>query len=101
MLQVKLQFKCNTCTAQQKEVRGCFTKSRAPIMAHGIKGSVNMCPVIDYFDAGQYLAIHRYWRNGNYPNTGTWAEQPYKLVKIMEYIDGTLGESIRNPDLGS
>jgi len=65
-------------------------------MAFGIKGSVNICPVIDYHDVGEYLAVHRFWKAGQYPNRGTWAEQPVKLVRIMEYIDGIISESTGN-----
>lgn len=92
-MQTRLQFSCANCTDQHKEVRGCFTKSRAPVMVHGIKGSVNRCPVIDFFEVNQYLKVYQYWRNGQYPNRGTWADQPYKLVKAMEYLDGIISES--------
>lgn len=92
-MQTKLQFKCQTCTATDKEVRGCFTKSRAPVMAHGIKGSTNICPVIDWHDVGEYLKVYTYWNKGHYPNAGTWADQPHKLVLAMEYIDGIINES--------
>jgi hypothetical protein len=92
-MQTKLRFNCATCTAADKDVRGCFTKSKAPVMAHGIKGSVNRCPVIDFFDAQEYLNIYRYWKQGHFPNRGTWAEQPHKLVRVMETIDGIISES--------
>ena len=92
-MQTKLHFNCNNCSAQDKEVRGCFTKSKAPVMAAGMKGSVNRCPVIDYFEASEYLRIYQYWKQGQYPNTGTWAQQPHKLVRIMETIDGIVSES--------
>jgi hypothetical protein len=92
-MQTKLKFNCSKCSAADKEVRGCFTKSKAPVMVHGIKGSVNRCPVIDYFEASQYLEVYRYWKDGKYPNRGTWAEQPHKLVRIMEALDGIVRES--------
>lgn len=92
-MQTKLQFNCNTCTAHNKEVRGCFTKSKAPVMVSGIKGSVNRCPVIDYFEAKMYLSIYQYWKDGKYPNSGSWAEQPNKLVEIMEYIESVIAQS--------
>ena len=92
-MQTKLQFKCQTCTARDKEIRGCFTKSYAPVMAHGIPGSTNRCPVIDWHEANSYLQVYRYWQHHQYPNDGTWAEQPNKLVLAMEYIDGIVSES--------
>jgi hypothetical protein len=62
-------------------------------MTHGIKGSVNRCPVIDAFEMRTYMDVFRYWQSGQYPNPGTWADQPNRLVKIMECIDGTLADS--------
>jgi hypothetical protein len=92
-MQTKLQFSCESCTDQNKVVRGCFTKAKAPILANGIKGSVNRCPVIDFFEVNQYLKIYKYWQEGHYPNSGSWAEQPNKLVETMEYIHGVISES--------
>jgi hypothetical protein len=56
-------------------------------MAHGIKGHASRCPVIDAQEVGDYFRIFKYWKAGQYPNTGTWAEQPNKLVLMMECID--------------
>ncbi len=56
-------------------------------MAHGIKGHTSRCPVIDAQEIGDYFRIYKYWKDGQYPNTGTWAEQPNKLVLMMECID--------------
>jgi hypothetical protein len=92
-MQTKLGFRCDTCTARDKEVRGCFTPSRAPVMAHGIKGSTNRCPVIDWHEANGYLQVYKYWRSNLFPNEGTWADQPNKLVLAMEYLDGIVSES--------
>lgn len=73
-------------------MRGCDGKSKAPIMAPGIKGSARRCPVVDFFEFGEYLSVYRYWQQGQFPNDGTWAEQPNRLVKIMEFIDGQLSQ---------
>ena len=56
-------------------------------MAHGIKGHASRCPVTDAQEIGDYFRIFKYWKDGQYPNTGTWAEQPNKLVLMMECID--------------
>jgi len=56
-------------------------------MAHGVKGHATRCPVIDAMEIGDYFQVFKYWKQGQYPNLGTWAEQPYKLVMMMESID--------------
>jgi len=56
-------------------------------MAHGVKGYATRCPVIDAFEVGDYFRIFKYWQKEQYPNTGTWAQQPNKLVLMMEAID--------------
>lgn len=97
-MQTKLGFSCDSCTAKDKEIRGCFTPSRAPVMAYGIKGSTNRCPVIDWHEMSEYLNVYRYWVEHQYPNEGTWADQPHKLVKAMGYLDGVIRESNGNPN---
>jgi len=92
-MQTKLMFECKSCTPQNKEARGCFTKSRAPVMAFGIKGSTDRCPVIDWHEMNEYLRVYPYWKEHQYPNRGTWAEQPNKLVEAMEAFDGIISES--------
>lgn len=92
-MQTKLGFDCKTCRPEDKEIRGCFTKSRAPVMVHGVKGSRDRCPVIDYFEVKDYLSVYRYWKLNQYPNEGTWAQQPNKLVEAMEHLDGIVSES--------
>jgi len=56
-------------------------------MVAGIKGHATRCPVIDEQEIGDYFQVFKYWKQGQYPNSGTWAEQPYKLVMMMESID--------------
>ena len=56
-------------------------------MAHGIKGHATRCPVIDAFEVSDYFRIFGYWKQNQYPNSGTWAEQPNRLVMMMECID--------------
>jgi hypothetical protein len=57
-------------------------------MAHGVKGYATRCPVIDVAEVGDYFHIYKYWQQNQYPNSGTWAEQPSRLVLTMECIDG-------------
>ena len=66
-------------------------------MAHGIKGHATRCPVIDAQEIGDYFQVFRYWNKGHYPNSGTWADQPYKLVRMMECIDEQTANA--NPNL--
>ena len=56
-------------------------------MAHGVKGYATRCPVIDAFEVSSYFRIYKYWEKEQYPNSGTWAEQPNRLVLIMEAIN--------------
>ena len=67
-------------------------------MAHGIKGHATRCPVIDATEVSDYFQIFRYWNKGHYPNSGTWADQPYKLVRMMECIDEQTANA--NSDIG-
>ena len=62
-------------------------KASTVVMAHGVKGHATRCPVIDAVEIGDYFQVFKYWKQGQYPNSGTWAEQPYKLVMMMESID--------------
>jgi hypothetical protein len=68
-------------------------------MAHGVKGYATRCPVIDAWEINDYFRIHKYWQQGHYPNAGTWAQQPNKLVLIIEAIDGYTTNA--NTDLGT
>ena len=68
-------------------MRGCSLDASTIVMAHGIKGHATRCPVIDAQEIGGYFQVFKYWKKGQYPNNGTWAEQPYRLVRMMESID--------------
>jgi len=57
-------------------------------MAHGVKGFATRCPVLDAQEVNEYFYVYKYWKQAQYPNSGTWAEQPYRLVLTMEAIDG-------------
>ena len=82
-----MKYDCNNCSNHDKAVRGCSLDASTIVMAHGIKGHASRCPVIDAQEVGDYFRIYRYWKDGQYPNTGTWAEQPNRLVMMMECID--------------
>jgi len=82
-----LKYDCSNCSDHDKEVRGCSLDASTIVMAHGIKGHATRCPVIDAQEIGDYFQVFKYWKKGQYPNNGTWAEQPYRLVRMMESID--------------
>nr|HIL74922.1 hypothetical protein [Rhodospirillales bacterium] len=88
MIQQSLQYSCASCSDHDKEVRGCSLKSGTIVMAHGVNGYATRCPVIDAAEMGSYFRIYNYWEHGHYPNAGTWADQPHRLVLIMEEISG-------------
>ncbi len=87
-MQQTLQYNCATCSDHDKSVRGCSLKARTIVMAHGIKGFTTRCPVIDHMEVGCYFRVHDYWEKGMFPNSGTWADQPHRLVMIMEALSG-------------
>ncbi len=63
-------------------------KASVVIMAHGVKGYATRCPVIDTAEVHSYFQVFHYWEQGQYPNSGTWADQPNRLVESMEIIRG-------------
>lgn len=87
-MQSTLKYDCKNCSNKDKEIRGCSLKPTAIIMAKGVKGHATRCPVIDASEVNSYFQIYNYWQEGKYPNSGTWAEQPNRLVEAMEVIRG-------------
>ena len=87
-MQSHLQYDCSKCNDRDKEARGCDYHASTIVMVHGVKGHTTRCPVIDANEMGDYFRIYQYWQKGQFPNRGTWAEQPYRLVMIMEAING-------------
>lgn len=61
--------------------------AKVVVMAHNVKGFASRCPVIDAWEMADYFRIFRFWEKGQYPNSGTWADQPNKLVMMMEVIN--------------
>ena len=37
-----------------------------------------------------YIRAYGFWKQGLFPNKGSWGEQPSKLVLAMEHIDGLI-----------
>jgi hypothetical protein len=87
-MQSTLNYDCKSCSDSDKEVRGCSMKASVVIMAHGVKGYATRCPVIDTAEVHSYFQVFHYWEQGQYPNSGTWADQPNRLVESMEIIRG-------------
>jgi hypothetical protein len=96
-MQGVLKYECVSCTDKDKAVRGCSLTASTVVMAQGVKGFATRCPVIDAAEISEYFRVFSYWNKGEYPNSGTWADQPNRLVLMMENI-GEQTTANENPD---
>jgi hypothetical protein len=70
-----------------KEVRGCLKPTERPIRLPKTQITLNECPrkSVDYEIKNALVAFH-YFKGFQFPNAGTWQDQPNKYFDVMGLI---------------
>jgi hypothetical protein len=79
----------------QKKVRGCDGYKGVNKFRFFENETIELlrCPVKSVEVASRlYLEAYHFYKQGMLPNSGTWNEQPSKLIEVFMFLDGFMAE---------
>lgn len=75
---------CLECTTQLKKARGCSEEINGQFAGF----EINRCPrTFVGLQEVKLLQAYSFFKRGFFPNTGTWMQQPNKLIEACEIIE--------------
>lgn len=84
------EWQCETCTALQKEMRGCTEEATKPVELDGEKQL--RCPRRILLDEPRYISevwwLYSKYVDGILPEHGGLYDQPAKFLAVVRLLDG-------------
>ena len=94
------EWDCGTCTAMQKEVRGCNAPPSQPLVFHG--KPLDRCPRRPLLDGDSDLSevfwLYQNYLRGILPYDASLYRHPHKLVQMFMLIDSAKAEAQAEKD---
>jgi hypothetical protein len=74
----------------QKIVRGCngFKNKKELKIFDGECVEITQCPAKEIdFNSSIYLEAFHFYKQGLFPNAGSWLDMPAKLIDVLRFLD--------------